>query len=163
MTAPELSPAEAAKLARFESAPVPPEVLREQVARAMWEGASVGRGGAAPWDRAASYVHDFYRQIADAALAVIPQQGAAVQRGLSSFTTGEAEAEVAKRGLGTYDPFSFASEAARDQVRRVLAVADRFEAASKPDTISAFDRGVAATYAAAADVIRAAVVGGSDA
>lgn len=118
MTAADLSPAEAARVAAFDAAPVPPEVLREQVATAIMladiddlevdsrvqlnrvEGLWLKADKHFPEDTAN------YRLLADAALAVVAgQPHPAVQR-----VRDEARADAlmtASIGLpGTYGDLS---------------------------------------------------------
>jgi len=82
VTAPDLSPAEAAVVARFDAAPVPKEVMREQVARELWTtGLQPSIYGRTPWEALGESARADYRRLADAALAVIRQQpNEAVQR-----------------------------------------------------------------------------------
>lgn len=72
MSAPDLSPVEAATVARFDAAPDAEESLRERVARALFDAENEDL----EWDDyAIGVVHDSaqddYRALADAAIALI--------------------------------------------------------------------------------------------
>lgn len=65
MTAPDLSPAEAETVARFDAAPDAEEALRVKVAEAMWR-ADFPDGGECPTEWV-----ELYRDRADAAIAAV--------------------------------------------------------------------------------------------
>jgi len=96
--APDLSPAEAAIVARFEAAPVPEELLREMVARSLCD-SDHQHLGACPWDGLEQWARDSWLRLADAALAVFRQQpNEAVQRDGASLIATERRRQIEAEG-----------------------------------------------------------------
>lgn len=74
MTAPNLSPTEAATVARFDAAPDAEESLRERVAKALYGVDITILGGDVDWQRLQRVMPHMvatYRSYADAAIAVL--------------------------------------------------------------------------------------------
>lgn len=87
MSIPEFTPEQAAKVAEFEAAPTPPEVLREQVARELW-----AADAEVDVDQLSGETPQRLYRLADAALAVFRgQQDPAVQRVLALAEQWERE------------------------------------------------------------------------
>jgi len=107
MSAPELSPEERATVDRFEAAPEPPEILRERVAAALWEGQEWYY--VCPWSEVGAQSRANFLHLTDAAIAVL------------SGPSSDADAALERvRALAEYHATCCEFVAVRD-LRRALA------------------------------------------